>query len=372
MNGPRIFVLPIMAAALTAQAELRHLIAHDEPGAFAGWPANNGLWTWDNGRELLVGCTLGAFKEQPGHNLAEPYRSVLLRSTDAGETWMREDPARFVGDATNAVACPGGIDFRHPDLAIRCVGSAYHGSDDKQGSFFVSTNRGRAWNGPYRFNGLGTESSQRGREQTPRTDYLPLDSDSCLFFLSSRPAGGATVQDRVYVARTDDGGATFCFVSWMVPPSDPFRAVMPQTVLVGEDDLVSVVRRRTTNDARFWVDAYFSRDGGKNWSLRSEVGSTGAGNGNPPALTRLRDGRLCCVYGDRKTQRMIARFSADQGRTWGGELVLRDDFKRDRHGDADFGYPRLAQRPDGTMIALYYFATAAHPRQHIAATIFGD
>ncbi len=349
---------------------LRHLVVLDVPERFAGWPANNGLWTWDGGREILVGCALGEYKEQPGHNIVEPYRSVLVRSTDAGESWTLEDPESFVGDVTNAVACPGGIDFANPDFAMRCVGSAYHGSDDKDGALFVSTNRGHAWRGPFRFNGLNDEPEQAGREQTPRTDYVPLSAKSCLVFLASRPAGKPLVQDRAYVARTDDGGATFHFVNWIVPPSDRFRAVMPSTVLVGEDDLVSAVRRRADKEDRCWIDAYFSRDGGKNWALRSEVGSTGAGNGNPPALAKLRDGTLCCAYGDRKSRRMIARFSGDKGQTWSGEVILRDDFKPDKLGDADFGYPRLAQRPDGKLIVFYYFATAANPRQHIAATIF--
>lgn len=350
--------------------ETRHVVVLDVPGKFAGWPANNGLWSWDNGREILVGCTLGEFKEQPGHNIALPYQSVLVRSTDAGETWKMEDPAGFVGDGGKPSPCPGGLDFATPNLALRCVGSAYHGSEDKAGSFFVSTNRGRDWRGPFQFSGLNQAPEQQGREQTPRTDYLPLGGGSCLVFLSSRPAGGSMTADRAYVARTDDGGASFRHLAWIVPPADPFRAVMPATVLVGKDDLVTAVRRRTNGDERFWIDAYFSRDGGQHWTHRAEIGSTGAGNGNPPALVRLRDGRLCCAYGDRKSRRMVVRLSADKGLTWGPERVLREDFKPDRFGDADFGYPRLTQRPDGKLIVCYYFATTERPRAHLAATIF--
>ena len=373
-NTPMKHTLTLLAALLLAPqisfSEMRNLVVLDSPGEFAGWPANNGMWVWDSGREMLVGCTLGKFKEQPSHNIDMPYRSVILRSTDAGESWTLEDPTNFVGDVTNAVPCPGGINFANPDLAIRCVGSAYHGSDDTYGSFFVSTNRGHCWSGPFRFNGINDVPDQKGREQTPRTDYLPMGPRSCLFFLASRPAHASAIRDRAYVASTDDGGATFQFVNWIVPTADPFRAVMPSTVLVGKDDLVSALRRRTDKDERFWIDAYFSRDGGKHWALRSEIGSTGAANGNPPALAKLRDGTLCCVYGDRKSRRMIARFSSDKGQTWGAEIGLRSDFKPDKFGDADFGYPRLAQRPDVKHIALYYFATTQNPRQHIAATIF--
>ena len=67
---------------------------------------------------------------------------------------------------------------------------------------------------------------------------------------------------------------------------------------------------------------------------------------------------------------MIARYSGDEGRTWGRELVLRDDFSPDRYGDPDLGYPRVVQRADGQMIACYYWATRDLPQQHIAATIW--
>ena len=79
---------------------------------------------------------------------------MLVRSTDAGESWTLEDPENYVGDGGEPVECPGGIDFSNPDLAIRCVGAYYHGAEDPEGAFFVSQGRGRSWKGPYRFNGL--------------------------------------------------------------------------------------------------------------------------------------------------------------------------------------------------------------------------
>ncbi len=52
----------------------------------------------------------------------------------------------------------------------------------------------------------------------------------------------------------------------------------------------------------------------------SKVGHTEDGNdrnGNPPAMVRTRDGRLCCVYGNRSRRQIIARMSADSGAMWG-------------------------------------------------------
>ena len=38
----------------------RQVIIFREPGRFAGWPANYGMWHWDD--ELVVGFTLGTHK----------------------------------------------------------------------------------------------------------------------------------------------------------------------------------------------------------------------------------------------------------------------------------------------------------------------
>ena len=130
------------------------------------------------------------------------------------------------------------------------------------------------------------------------------------------------------------------------------------------------IRRRAVPENTNWVDAYVSNDDGKSWSFLSKVADTGVQNGNPPALLRLRDGRLCCVYGNRSKLQMIARFSKDEGATWGPELVLRDDYQVDSFGDRDLGYPRLVQRRDGKLVAIYYWATEEHPQLHIAATIW--
>jgi hypothetical protein len=75
---------------------MEHIVVYAEPGHFAGWPANNGIWLWD-GLEILVGFTVGDFKEQKGHNILEPYRSLLARSRDGGQTWAVERPTNYVG-----------------------------------------------------------------------------------------------------------------------------------------------------------------------------------------------------------------------------------------------------------------------------------
>ncbi len=345
---------------------MQHVVAYSAPGRFAGWPANNGLWAWD-GNEILVGCSTGALKVQPGHNLAGPVSSLLLRSLDGGETWSAENPANFVGSPYTLQDLPAPLDFHAPGFAMRVIGAGYHGCDEPRGGFYASADRGRTWRGPYRLAGLESCPALRGLELTPRTDYLVNGPRECLVFLSARD-GTKWGSDQVFCARTTDGGQSFQFIAWVTPPDGPHRGVMPATTRCGAGELVSAVRRRDVVSNECWIDLFASPDGGQGWSFRVRVGETGAENGNPPALARLRDGRLACAYGNRTRRQLLARISADQGRTWGPEWVLRDDFAA-LDEDADFGYPRLAQRADGKLVAVYYWATRAIPAQHIAATL---
>lgn len=344
---------------------MRHLTLLAEPGEFFGWPANNGLWSWDGGREILVGCVRGAYdREGNFHSIRPPYTHLFLRSLDGGDTWSLECPAGLLTGGDD-VPLERPLDFTHPGLALRIFGDGYHGSEDPRGGFYVSFDRGHAWFGPFRFAGLEISPPAAGRILTPRTAYLLPGPSEGLFFLSARPDHKFT--DRVFCARTRDGGMSFEFVSWVVPPADPFRAVMPAPVVSGAGNWVCAVRRRAAPEDRCWIDAYHSGDHGATWSLLSRVGETGDANGNPPALCALGENRLCCVYGRRDQRRMVARLSSDGGQSWAEEVILRDDFHGER---ADFGYPRLVRRPDARLMAFYYWASPEHPAQHIAATIF--
>jgi len=183
------------------------------------------------------------------------------------------------------------------------------------------------------------------------------------------PAG---IQDRAFAIRTDDGGKTFEFVSWITGDPIEIRSVMPSTIRVSPDSLISALRRRLDfpgggNSVNF-IDAYRSRDNGRNWEFMSRVAYTSldSHNGNPPSLVHLRDGRLCVTYGYRDLPLGIrARLSSDEGESWGPEISLRGDGRT-----WDLGYTRSVQRRDGKIVTIYYFTTDERPEQHIAATIW--
>ena len=99
--------------------------------------------------------------------------------------------------------------------------------------------------------------------------------------------------------------------------------------------------------------------------LSTPVADAGRG-GNPPALLRLQDGRLCLIYGFRDAPfAMHARLSEDDGASWSSPITLRQGA-----GNHDLGYPRAIQRLDGTVVTAYYFNDHPDEERYIAATLW--
>lgn len=375
----------VLSAPATASAQeidrdsisVEHSIAAIEEGRFHGWPANNGVWNW--GDEILVGFTQGDFAVKRGHNISGREDSLLSRSIDGGKTWTMFDPAGFLDDENQAfagrgkTALPDPIDMSAPGFTLRIFGAGYHGAEDPEGGFFYSLDRGQCWHGPHALTGLADGPPLRGLTLSPRTDYLVQSADECLIFISAHRS--SPNRKRLACIRTTDGCRTFEFVAWMTPRFRTAKAIMCQTVEVSDEGFVTSFRKmydgRKPPDT---IEAYGSFDGCRSWRRLSTI-KVMPKHSNPPALVRLHDGRLCCAYGDRAAGEIQARYSDDNGRTWGREIVVRDDFQ-ELPGDpdvglsADMGYVRMVQRPDGKLVAMYYWATAEHPQQHIAASIW--
>jgi hypothetical protein len=346
---------------------VHHVTVAAREGRFLGWPANNGLWAWDDGQELVVGFSEGEYVVRDGHNVGERIESRLARSLDGGRSWSIEDPENYVGSGIEPVLSPGGFDFT--GITVRVAATGYHATNDAQGHFLVSSDRGRTWSPPYRFNGLNDAAELRGLEVTARTRYLVHSASTCLVMMSARNLElefGERL-DKPFVAITEDGGGTFRFLSWMVPWSDPYRAVMPAVVITAEGHMIAALRRRNPHrlEQPCWIDACASTDGGRSWQFLSRVADTGLRNGNPPALALLRDGRVACCYANRSTEQILVRYSQDQGRTWNNEHVIRENPL-----DNDIGYPQLIQNAAGELVAIYYLAEERRPVSFIEAAVW--
>jgi hypothetical protein len=381
MMQPRHFLsMTILAAALgfSAAAAQQDVVAvhgmvYHEKGRFGGWPANHGIWSW--GDEILVGFSAGYHQDRGPtlHNIDHdrPEEHLLARSKDGGRTWSIENPAKqgvLIGtagmrhgtmpkDVTEAepIDCPGGIDFTHLDFAMTCRMAGVHTG---QSRFYYSYDRGRTWKGPFRLPLLGQPGI------AARTDYVVDGKSACLVFLTASKSNNR--EGRPICAGTTDGGKTWHLVGTIGPEPKGY-AIMPSTVRLSPNLLLTTVRRAEDGARpKSWIEAWASADNGRSWALLCKpVPDTG--EGNPPHLLKLADGRLCLTYGHRaKPFGIFARLSRDAGKTWSEPIALRQD-----GGGRDLGYPRSVQRPDGKVVTIYYFwDEKTGPERYIAASIW--
>ena len=144
----------------------------------------------------------------------------------------------------------------------------------------------------------------------------------------------------------------------------PIAAVLPQLVDAlrhANGALLTAIRHGKPG---FNITIWRSGDLGQHWTRLSDA--TSNIGGNPPALVRLPDGRLCLTYGfRRKPCGVRAKLSSDEGRTWGPEIVLRADGLT-----GDLGYPRSVVRPDGQVLSAYYFNGPRDEDRTIQSTLW--
>ncbi|HVX47129.1 MAG TPA: sialidase family protein [Mycobacteriales bacterium] len=335
-------------------------IVFREPGRFAGWPANYGMWAW--GEEILaiyiVGW-VGPLHGMHARDTSRPFVPVQSRSLDGGRTWRHEPfPGRIPGGRTLSgdehvdrelksrprireadFAVPAEpVDFTDPETIVLCGRT-----DLERGSvswFYVSRDRGRTWSRPHRLPMFGLAGV------SARTDVVPLARHSALFLLTGTKSDGT--EGRVFAARTGDGGRNFERVGY-VGPEPAGWSIMPSSLMLADGTIVSALRC-SDPDTGHRIEMYASNDEGRSWVPRSRpVADTGRG-GNPPALIRVADGRLVIVYGYRDEPRGLrAVVSADSGHSWSTPAVLTADTP-----SHDMGYPRVVGLGDGRLLAVFY------------------
>lgn len=347
----------------------QHVVISYEEGMFSGWPANFGAWIWGN--EILVGFDKGYHKNlgPTMHNIDRDKEEVTLlaRSLDGGITWSIEDPSpegRLVARGSSLhgvepqydhrvepVDLKEAINFMHPDFAMTLRFLNYNTGPSL---LYYSYDRGHTWKGPFNLEVSGQSNI------LARTDYIVLDEKRCMIFQSMSKEDNH--EGRPFCAITEDGGLTWELVGMIGPEPEGF-GIMPSTVKLSDTEYLTTIRRRDGD--RRWIDAWRSLDAGKTWTLLPPPNDN-LGEGNPPSLIRLKDGRLCLTYGVRaEPYRIAAKISEDKGKTWSDEIVLRDD-----GAGRDIGYVRSLQRPDGKVVTMYYFEDNLKPERYIAATIW--
>jgi len=354
------------ACAAEAPKVIRHVTVYSVAGRYGGWPANHGIWAWND--EILVGFSAAYFQwlgpDVHPYNRSKPEEPYLARTKDGGQSWSIEPAPELVPpEGMYTASGPGGkasdlqepIDFANPGFCM-----TFRMSDAQKGHswFFYSYDRGKTWKGPFNFPMLGQTAVMA------RTDYLVNGKrDAMVFLTAAKKAGG---EGRVFLARTTDGGLNWKFIAWIGPDPGEGFSIMPSSARLSKAEIVTTVRHEDSKrHGPNWIDAYVTRDNGETWHYLSRPApDTGDKSGNPPSLVKLHDGRLAITYGHRATPfELRARISSDGGKTWGNDIVLRGPA-----GAWDIGYTRSIQRPDGKIVTVYYWATDPHKERTIEAT----
>jgi hypothetical protein len=364
-----------------ASNNVQHKVVYFEDGRFAAWPANGGMWAWDN--EILVCFTVAHHAEKSGHTYdGATARNMFARSLDGGESWAMEDAFQqgitakamdhHLGDnAKETLDLNKPIDFSNPNFAFM-----FQRETNRRGPthFYYTYDRGKSWLGPYNFPELDTAGI------TNRTDYIIDGKHEMLVFLSIG-------HGRTGVARTIDGGQNWELLSYIGPDFTRSEdnsgyneySLMPSSIRLSSTEILTTIRHREGEEGRVWITSYLSEDNAKTWQKLPDPVNDNVNS--PPALVQLEDGRLVLVYIFRRggwnidekvenNSSVCARISSDNGRSWGNEIVLREN----DGANSDVGYPKLVIRPDGKLVITYYWNHSLFedksPYRYIAATIW--
>jgi hypothetical protein len=344
-----------------------HAVVYRRDGEFAGWPYVMGFWQTGAGELVANFMSLDADYSDSGaishDRLGERRagsRMVTVRSLDRGRTWGDPEFDRYprvtvpAGGAPRDLSAFGPFDLSAGDVLVGNSSTGF-GTPDGRSFVRVSTDAGRSWTPPAELPLEGLHSLSAMNSALVRPD------GRCLLFLTSVDEEGWNRRPLVY-AGTDDG-TEFHFLSFITPERDPFAAAAgtwnstyrfgghrwfyPRGTLLPSGRILCTLRCQRDPRGVMWTELHHSDDGGLTWAFRSRVNDFGA----PGSLVAMADGRLVVVYGYRlKPYGVRAVVSEDEGRTWGPEIVVRDD-----GGSWDLGYPNAFEAEPGTIGTIYYF-----------------
>jgi hypothetical protein len=364
-----------------------HAVVYRREDEMVGWPHVMGFWNMGGG-ELLQQVTAITTRYSSADSISHDNlgkeglgsKSVALRSKDYGRTWA---PPVF-NMMTNADKSQAGvktmgdlqpIDFLNKNILIANSGTAF-GMANGRTLVRVSKDRGRSWGPgiPVPLDGLHSLSGMNS--------VLIRPDGTALIWLMEVDEKSQNRHPCVYALPPK--GTDFHFLTFVTPKSDPkgnadgdwqttprfagHRWFYPRGYMLPNGRMLCVLRSQRDPRGIMWTEVYYSDDGARTWDFLSRVNDFGA----PGSLVVMKDGRLVMVYGYRLMPSGIrAKVSEDGGKSWGPELIVRDD-----GGSWDLGYPNAWETEDGRIGVLYYFNSKDDKVQvnggvrHICRSIF--
>lgn len=341
-----------MKAKTVHLKEQENTVIYRKKDRFAAWPFNVGVYKYP-GDEVVVGFQskycLYETPYQVGHGYYWPEKSpqfIHARSYDGGMTWKEEDCRCLTEMDDLAWRCKyekqsikkpeKAVDFKDPDLMI--FQSIVSWESGGPGYYLMSSDRGKTFDGPFLMPWC------RYDYVWGRPDYVIREDGACILFTTVYNGSESVAKPATFISK--NGGLSWMLFSIISPESPENMQIMPSGVILDSGEIVAAVRCQK-NPLTNWSECHASIDNGRTWQFRSRINDMGV----PCHLLLLDDGRILATYGYRDYPFGIrASISEDNGKTWGPEIVLRDD-----GGSWDLGYPKSVQLDDGDILSSYYF-----------------
>jgi len=316
---------------------------------------------WPNLTVLPGGEIAAIIFNQPSHGRMVGELDCYV-TADGGATWeKRASPVTHEpGTMTNRMNHAAGLAANGDlvvissgwtliDKPVEIHGSQYDVDRVLDPVICRSTDAGRTWSVTHgAFPAIGPD----GGELIPYGDVI-TDPRGVLRVTAYATTDKQTKTRRAYVLESHDDGGT-----WSDPVVIDAAQNMTETFIQRLDD------GRWLAAARHANLLLYESDDARTWR---PLGPATENNEIPGHLFQLADGRLLLCAGRRVKgdEGVVARISADGGRTWSAPARLADFI------GFDGGYPSSVQLPDGRVLTAYYAKkTEAHDGYHMGQVVW--
>lgn len=368
-------------------ANARHQVIFRDEHWYTGWTYVIGFWDMKDGELLQSVFSVPSDYSTPDsvdqdkipRNLG---RTLTFRSRDYGRTWS--GPEINLMDhidkgwaKAGQLSDLGPIDYLDPNILVANAASGGFGSAKSRTTLRVSRDRGHSWSPTFLvpLDGLPNHSGMNS--------FLVRPDGTAMLWLMESGVEGWNRHPLVFAL--PPGGTEFHFLSMITELHDPkgaadsgdrsttlrfgsHRWFYPRAWMLPSGRILCTLRCQRDPMGVMWTEIYASDDGGDSWNFLSRLNDFGA----PTSLVVMPDGRIVAVYGYRLMPAGIrAKVSVDDGKSWGPELIIRDD-----GGSWDLGYPNAWLTDDGKVGVIYWFNSKDDKIQvnggvrHIQSSIF--
>lgn len=325
--------------------------------------AVDNVCAWPNLTQLPNGDIVAAIFNQPAHGRWEGDVDCWA-SRDGGRLWSWRGTAARHDPGNNRMNVAAGL---CPDGSLLVIASGW----DKRPSpprtpaeeaalesknvfalnlpslIYRSADGGVSWHVIGQFDKYDMDGSNK-KYWIPFGDIITLADGRLAFAAYSANRKGVRIQF------SEDNGNT-----WSEPvsivDSDQYHN---ETAIISPDGKTILAAVRC--EEKRVLELYRSEDCGQTWSCEMSLTLRGQ---MPGHILKLQDGALLLTYGIRNKPfcGIGARFSTDEGKSW-GEPIFLVNFEN----VADCGYPSSVQTEDGTIVTAYYCKNIpTHNRYHM-------